>query len=119
MSTSNPQVAVEKGPSVAADLARGALWLIWQTVRFPVFAFLVILEPIIRLVLTAVAVLGILMSFFFKFAGASPRFPFWGHDWFFGELRPSPDAVLRCHSPAVEVDRRVSISAAWRFARQA
>ena len=78
MSTSNLQVAIEKGPSVAADLARGAPWLIWQAFRLPVFAFLVILEPIIRIVLTAVALLGILMSFFFKFAGASPRFPFWG-----------------------------------------
>ena len=78
MSMSNPQVAVEKGPSVAADLARGALWLIWQAVRLPAFALLVILEPIIRVVLTAVALLGILMSFFFKFAGASPHFPFWG-----------------------------------------
>jgi len=78
VNTSNPQVAVEKGASVAAALARGALWLIWQAVRLPVFAFLVILEPIIRFVLTAVALLGILMSFFFKFAGASPRFPLWG-----------------------------------------
>jgi hypothetical protein len=78
MNTSNPPVAIEKGPSVAADLARGALWLIWQAVRLPVFVFLVILEPIFRVVLTAVALLGILMSFFFRFAGASPLFPFWG-----------------------------------------
>jgi len=42
-----------------------------------------------------------------------------GHARFFGELRPSPDALLRCHPSAVDVDRRVSISTRWRFVRQA
>lgn len=78
MSTPSEQSALEKELGVAGDLSRGALWLIWQTVRLPVFAFLVILEPIVRFVLSAVALLGVLMAFFFELSGVAPHFPFWG-----------------------------------------
>ena len=115
MNTSNPQVAVEKGPSVAADLARGALWLIWQAVRFPVFAFLVILEPIIRVRPDSRRASRHPDVLLLQVCRCFAAFSVLGHAWFFGELRPSPDAVLRCHPPAVEVDRRVSISAPWAF----
>ena len=49
----------------------------WQALRLPLLAFLMIVEPVVRFVLTAVALLGILVSFFFEFSGAAPRFPFW------------------------------------------
>jgi hypothetical protein len=72
------RVAVEKGPSVAADLARGTLWFIWRALRLPIFVFLVVLESIVRVVLIAVALLGVFVSFFLKIADPSPLFPFWG-----------------------------------------
>lgn len=50
--------------------------LIWQPIRLPALAFLVILEPIASFILGALALLGILMSLFFKLIGA-PHFPFW------------------------------------------
>lgn len=78
MNMLNAQCALEKEPSIAGDLSRGALWLMWQAVRLPVFALLVILEPIVRFVLSAVALLGVLMAFFFRLSGAAPHFPFWG-----------------------------------------
>jgi hypothetical protein len=64
--------------SFEADLTRGVGGLVWQLVRLPTYIFLVTLEPLVRGVLTAVGLLGILLSFFFKFSGVAPHFPFWG-----------------------------------------
>jgi hypothetical protein len=38
----------------------------------PVFMFLAILEPVIRFILGALALLGVLTASFFKFYGAPP-----------------------------------------------
>jgi hypothetical protein len=46
-------------------------------VRAPILVVLVLLEPIIGLVLYALAILGLLMTFLFKFVGAGAHFPFW------------------------------------------
>ncbi len=54
------------------------LRLAWQAIRLPVFAFLVILEPVARVVLCALALLGVLMAFFFEYLTTLPNFPFWG-----------------------------------------
>jgi hypothetical protein len=43
-----------------------------------VFAFLVILEPVVRVVLSALALLSVLMAFFFEYATELPDFPFLG-----------------------------------------
>ena len=59
----------------AGDLLRGTLRLLWHAVRLPVYMFLVILEPIVRFILGALALLGVLTALFFKFYGA-PHFPF-------------------------------------------
>ena len=59
----------------AGDLLRGTLRLLWHAVRLPVYAFLVILEPVVRFILGALALLGVLMAFFFRFYGV-PHFPF-------------------------------------------
>jgi len=56
----------------------GALWFLWQSVRLPIFAFLVILEPVARLVLSTLGLLCVLMAFFFEYATALEHFPFWG-----------------------------------------
>ena len=57
------------------ELFRGALRLLWHALRPPVFMFLTILEPVVRFVLGALALLGVLTAFFFKFYGV-PHFPF-------------------------------------------
>jgi hypothetical protein len=50
--------------------------LLWEPVRLPILAFLVILEPIVSFLLGGLALLGILTTLFFKLIGA-PHFPFW------------------------------------------
>ena len=64
-------------PDVEAGFARKMGRVGWRGIRFPALAVLMIVEPIARFVLAAVALLGILLSFFFEFSGAAPRFPFW------------------------------------------
>ncbi len=53
----------------------GTLRLLWHVLRLPVFMFLAILEPVVSFVLGALALLGVLTAFFFKFYGV-PHFPF-------------------------------------------
>ena len=59
----------------AGDLLRGTLRFLWHAVRLPVYVFLVILEPVVRFILGALALLGVLTALFFKFYGV-PHFPF-------------------------------------------
>ncbi len=54
------------------------LRFVWHAVRLPVFAFLVILEPVVRLVLSALALLSVLMAFVLEYGAALHDFPFWG-----------------------------------------
>jgi hypothetical protein len=49
----------------------------WHTVRLPALAFLITILPVVQMILSAVALLGVLTALFFKFLGA-PSFPFWG-----------------------------------------
>ena len=62
-------------PTIAADLGRRALWVVWQTIRLPLFLFLLVLEPVVTLILGALALLGVLTALFWKFFGP-PNFPF-------------------------------------------
>jgi hypothetical protein len=57
-------------------LLAGVLWLIWQAIRGTLFALLVILEPIVGLVLSALALLLTLTALFWKLASNRPDFPF-------------------------------------------
>jgi hypothetical protein len=59
----------------AGDLLRRTLRLLWHAVRLPVYTFLVILEPVVRFILGALALLGVLMALFLKLYGV-PHFPF-------------------------------------------
>lgn len=61
--------------SVAVDIARGLLWIIWHAVRIPILASLLIFEPVVTLVLWGAALLGFLTSLLFEFSGAAPDFP--------------------------------------------
>ena len=60
-------------------LACGAafLWLAWQAVRLPLLTFLVILEPIVSFLLSALALLTALTALLWAFADPKPDFPFW------------------------------------------
>jgi hypothetical protein len=49
----------------------------WHALRLPALAFLITLLPVVQIILSSVALLGVLTAFFFKFVGA-PNFPFWG-----------------------------------------
>ena len=48
----------------------------WSCLRAPMLAVLVLFEPIVGFVLYALAIVGLLMTFLFKFVGAA-HFPFW------------------------------------------
>jgi hypothetical protein len=61
--------------TIAADLGRCTLWFSWQCIRLPLFLFLLVLEPVVTLVLGALALLGVLTALFWKFFGP-PNFPF-------------------------------------------
>lgn len=62
-------------PTIAADIGRCAVWVVWQCIRLPLFLFLLVLEPVVTFVLGALALLGVLMALFWKLFGP-PNFPF-------------------------------------------
>jgi hypothetical protein len=59
------------------DLVLGILSVLWQLIRLPIFTLLVILEPIVRMLLTGLALLGTFIAIFIKCSGAAPHFSFW------------------------------------------
>ena len=59
------------------DVGRGLLRFSWTAVRLPFLALLVTLEPIICWVLSAIALLGVLVSLMFEFVVQLPNYPFW------------------------------------------
>jgi hypothetical protein len=75
MNQSSSRVLAESRLTIAGGLLRGTLRLVWHAVRLPVYMFLVILEPVVRFILGALALLGVLTALFFKFYGV-PHFPF-------------------------------------------
>ena len=75
MNRSSQRALAESRLMTSGDLLRGTLRLFWHAVRLPVYVFLVILEPVVRFILGALALLGVLTALFFKFCGV-PHFPF-------------------------------------------
>ena len=75
MNDSSPRALAENRLPMAGDLLQGTLRLLWHAVRLPVYTFLVILEPVVRFILGAFALLGVLTALFLK-AHAVPHFPF-------------------------------------------
>lgn len=49
-----------------------------HAVRVPLLALLLLLEPLVRFVLTMFAVLALFVAVFFEFAAPHPAFPLWG-----------------------------------------
>jgi hypothetical protein len=62
--------------AILVGLLAGVLWVIWQAMRSTLLAFLLILEPIVGILLTALALLLTLTAFLWKFASDRPDFPF-------------------------------------------
>jgi len=71
----NPRVFPNAKFPAAKDLLAHSLWLLWQGIRLPAYLLLVILEPVARIVLGSLALLGVLTAFLWKFVGP-PHFPF-------------------------------------------
>jgi len=79
MATSDiePQAEMDSPRGIESRLWRRFGRFAWDGIRLPVLMLLRIVEPVARFVLSAVALLGILVSFVLEFSGADPRFPFW------------------------------------------
>ena len=79
MATTNIEPGVERDSraSSPSGVSRAVGQFAWQAIRIPLLAFLLIVEPVARFVLTAIALLGIVVSLFFELSGSAPRFPFW------------------------------------------
>jgi hypothetical protein len=75
MTIANLSASVQDRSASAGDLGRWILWLLWHCNRVPAFLMLAILEPVVTLVLSALALLGVLTAIFWEFA-APPHFPF-------------------------------------------
>lgn len=69
MNQSSSRVLADRRLTIAGGLLRGTLRLLWHAVRLPVYVFLVILEPVVRFILGALALLGVLTALFLKFYG--------------------------------------------------
>jgi hypothetical protein len=75
MTIANFTTSAESKPITAGDPGRCVLWLLWQCIRVPAVLLLVILEPVVTFVLSALALLGVLTALFWKLVGP-PHFPF-------------------------------------------
>jgi hypothetical protein len=67
-----------EGRHLAARVALGLLLVTWTAIRLPVLAFLMILEPVVRVVLSGLALLVTLCALFLVAVTPSGTFPFWG-----------------------------------------
>jgi hypothetical protein len=97
MNHSSPAALAESRLTTAGALLQGTLRLLWHALRLPVLMFLAILEPVVRFVLGALALLGVLTALFFKFYGV-PHFPFalmLGVSVGFGLMQVGYHALLR------------------------
>jgi hypothetical protein len=71
-----PGAAGSDAFKIVLGLLAGALWIIWQAIRAALLALLLILEPIVALLLSALALLLTLTALFWKLASNRPDFPF-------------------------------------------
>jgi hypothetical protein len=65
---------IERQRTLAGNLFVCTLCLAWQCFRLPVLLFLRILEPVVSFILGSLALLGVLMTFFWWSVGP-PHFP--------------------------------------------
>lgn len=60
-----------------AEGGLGILRLSWNAIRIPTLALLVVMEPFVCGLLSAVAALGVVVSLIFAFLVKLPHYPFW------------------------------------------
>lgn len=77
MSAASGRMPVQQERRTAAGLTLGVLGVTWHAVRVPILLFLLALEPFVRILLVAAAILGVLSAIVFEASGAVPNFPFW------------------------------------------
>lgn len=75
MNSYRSETASNAQRTTVIDLVSWVLWLLWQCVRLPLLLLLTILEPVVSFALALLALVGVLMSFFWRSIGA-PHFPF-------------------------------------------
>jgi hypothetical protein len=63
--------------NVVDRIALALLWCAWQAIRLPLLGVLLILEPVVRIVLSGFALVTTLTAFLFEFTSSRP-FPFLG-----------------------------------------
>lgn len=63
-------------PGILTGILAGLAWLLWQVIRWPILALLIVLEPVVRVALGLLALLGTLTALFWRFAVDPPGFPF-------------------------------------------
>lgn len=68
-------MTVDRRQGLARELFGCTLWLLWQCLRLPLLCLLVILEPVVTFLLGSLALLGIVITLFWRLAGV-PHFPF-------------------------------------------
>jgi hypothetical protein len=73
----NQHTLIKRRSHATTAVAQHSLWLLWQATRLPLLALLHAIAPAVRLALRTLALLGVLMSSFFKLLGV-PHFPFLG-----------------------------------------
>lgn len=54
------------------------LLVLWQLIRLPCCALLILMEPIVRAVLVPLAFVGFVITLIFGFLIGDPKFPRWG-----------------------------------------
>lgn len=57
---------------------RRLLRLLWQAIRLPLLALLLLFEPFVGLVLVSLGFLGVVVAVILRYSGDLPHFPFWG-----------------------------------------
>jgi hypothetical protein len=98
----NPDSETRGTFATLRDVGGGVTVLAWRVIRLPVYLVLVTCEPVVRIGLTTIAVLGILASIVLEFSGAAPHFPFWGALLFFASCGALPwlyRAAVRLFAP--------------------
>lgn len=68
---------VQERRETAAGVALGIVGVAWQALRVPTILFLLALEPFVRILLVAAAILGVLSAIVFEVSGVGRDFPFW------------------------------------------
>lgn len=77
MGAASRQMPVQEGRGTAAGVALGILSGARQALRVPILFFLLAIEPFVRILLVAAAILGVLSAIVFEVSSVGPSFPFW------------------------------------------